>query len=195
MKSSVIIFVLLSVLSYTQTQYNHSIWGGAGVGVGYMKSSNSNSCINLSASLNYKTGNNNFSISYLDSRELLSFDNPTEYVKSVELKYGRSIDFTIRGLLLPFPFLLIVDKDFNYSIIGKIGLSYNEGRERTTLFKDESFGNRYDSRIITGFGLPVEIELREEITSFLGMGLSFYLNSNRVKTLAGVNLNLYTGRF
>ena len=102
----------------------------------------------------------------------------------------------MRGMLFPiFPFLLIIKKDFNYSLIGRIGISYNEGLERTELLSDESFNDRYDSKLIRGFGVPLEIELREEITGFLGMGMSIYANINKVKNYTGVNFSVYVGRF
>jgi len=129
--------------------------------------------------LNYEVNNNNFSLSFLHSGKFALFD-PQEYI--------RSFDFSMRGLMFPFPFKLIIKKDFYYSLIGKIGISYNESRVRTELLKDDFFDNRYDSKLNTGFGLPIEIELREEITSFFGLDISFFANFNGIKNYSGFNL-------
>jgi hypothetical protein len=186
---------LANGFTFAQDENKSSFWGQVGTGMSFMKLSDSNAGFNFLASLNYEIKNNNFSISYLRSSEFSMFTHPEEYVKSIELKYGRSIDFTIRGLIFPFPFLLIIKKDFDYSFIGKIGVSYNESLQRTILLNDEFFDDRYDSKIITGLGLPIEIEIREEITSFVGLGLSVYTNYNKVKNYSGFNFNLYVGQF
>lgn len=191
----IIIFILLNSLSFAQDEVRTSFWGQVGTGISFMKLSDADAGFNLSTSLNYEIQNNNISISYLHSSEFSMSKHPEEYVKSIELKYGRSIDFSMRGLIFPFPFLLIIRKDFDYSLVGKIGVSYNEGRERTKLLKDEFFDDRYDSKVTNGFGLPIEIEIRENITNFLGMGLSVYANFNKVRNYTGFNFNLYAGQF
>jgi hypothetical protein len=195
MKYTLIIILLINCFTFAQDQINHSFWAEIGTGVSFIKLSDDDAGFNYFGSLNYEINNNNFSLSYLNSREFLSFNHPEEYIKSFELKYGRSIDFSMRGLIFPFPLLLILKKDFDYSLIGKIGISYNEGLKRTVLLRDELFNNNYDSKITTGFGLPIEIELREEITSFIGMGLSLYVNFNKVKNYSGFNFNIYIGQF
>ncbi|MCF8239776.1 MAG: hypothetical protein K9J16_00210 [Melioribacteraceae bacterium] len=101
----------------------------------------------------------------------------------------------MRGLIFPFPFLLIVKKDFNYSIIGRIGLSYNKGIKRTTLINEEFFGDSYNSKYVNGFGLPIEVEIKEDITNFLGLGLSVFANFNKVSNYSGFSFNLYIGKF
>ncbi|MBU2508353.1 MAG: hypothetical protein KJ799_16775 [Bacteroidetes bacterium] len=176
---------------FSQDENIHSFWGQVGVGMSYVKLSDSDVGFNLLASVSYEIQNNNFSFTYFRSHEWSFFTRPEEYIKSYEVKYGRSIDFSMRGLLFPFPLLLFVKKDFDYSIVGKIGLSYNEGLKRTTLIE----GNNYSSKFVSGIGLPIEIEIREEITSYLGMGLSVHTNFNKVKNYSGVNINFYVGYF
>jgi len=195
MKNLIVILFLLSNQSFSQDHLSNSFWGQVGTGINFMKLQNTNSGFNLSASFNYEVNNNNFSISFLHSSEFSLFTHPEEYIKSIELKYGRSIDFSMRGLIFPFPFLLIIKRKFDYSLIGKIGISYNESRERTLLLEDDFFDNRYNSKNKYGLGLPIEIELREEITNFLGMGVSLYTNFNEVKNYSGFNFSLYVGQF
>ena len=195
MKKYLIVVFLLNSFSFAQDEIKNSFWGQVGTGVSFMNLTDANAGFNLLASLNYEIQNNNFSISYLRSSEFSMFTHPGEYVKSIELKYGRSLDFSMRGLIFPFPFLLIIKKDFNYSLVGKIGISYNESLQRTILLKDELFDNSYASKITTGFGLPIEVEIREEITDFVGMGLSVYTNFNKVKNYSGLNFNIYIGQF
>ncbi|MCK7521986.1 MAG: hypothetical protein MZV64_32040 [Ignavibacteriales bacterium] len=96
------------------------------MGIGFIKFSDSDVGLNLSLSLNYEIQNNNFNFSFLNSSELELFNHPNEYNKSYAVKYGRSLDFSMRGLILPFPFLLFLKKDFDYSLIGRIGVSYNK---------------------------------------------------------------------
>ncbi|MDP2303230.1 MAG: hypothetical protein Q8N03_12495 [Ignavibacteria bacterium] len=189
------LLILSNRFSFAQEEINSSFWGQFGTGISFMKLSDTDVGFNLLASLNYEIQNNNFSISYLRSNEFSMFTHPEEYIKSIELKYGRSIDFTIRGLIFPFPFLLFINKDFNYSLIVKAGISYNEGRERTLLIKYELLDHSYASKVKTGFGFPIEIEVREEITNFVGMGFSVYANFNEVKNYSGLNFNLYVGKF
>ena len=194
MKKYLILVFLLNSFSLAQDEIKNSFWVQIGTGMSFMKLSDADAGLNFLASLNYETQNNNFSFSYLRSSEFALFVNPGEYINSFELKYGRSIDFSTRGLIFPFPFLLIIKKDFNYSLIGKLGISYNELRKRTRLVNSESFNNSYDSKIFTGFGLPIEIEIREEITSLIGLGLSVYTNFNKVKKYSGFNFSLYVGQ-
>jgi hypothetical protein len=189
------LFFLLNCFSFGQDQIKSSFWAEVGTGVSFVKLSAARAGINIFASLNYESQNNNYSLSYLRSSEITLFTHPDEFVKSYELKYGRSIDFSMKGLLLPFPFLLIIKKEFNYSLIGKIGISYNEARERTNLIKSEICNNSYNSKLISGIGLPIEIELREEITDFIGMSLAAYANFNKVKNYSGINFNISVGKF
>jgi hypothetical protein len=197
MKNIIVVslFFLFNCFSFGQDQIRSSFWGEVGTGVSFMKLSSASAGINIFASLNYESQNNNFSLSYLRSSEFSFFAHPKEFVKSYELKYGRSIDFSMKGLVFPFPFLLIIKKEFNYSLIGKIGISYNEARERNNLIKSEIFNSSYDSKLISGIGLPIEIELREEITDFIGMGLAVYTNFNKVKNYSGINFNITVGQF
>ncbi|MFA6598147.1 MAG: hypothetical protein WCS69_10520 [Ignavibacteriaceae bacterium] len=190
-----ILLILGNTLSIAQYEKKDSFWGQIGYGISFAKYSNSDVGLNILGSINYETQNNNFSFSYVNSGEIALFKDPGEYIKSYELKYGRSIDFSMRGLLFPFPFLLIIKKDFNYSLVGKIGISYNEGLKRTTLIQDDFFDDSYNSKIVSGFGLPVGIEMREEITRYIGMGLSFYTNFNKVKNYSSFNFSLYVGQF
>lgn len=39
------------------------------------------------------------------------------------------------------------------------------------------------------------IEIREDLTDYLGMGLSFYTNFNNATNYSGINFHLYIGEF
>jgi len=195
MKNTLLTLFLLNCLLFAQEQTTHSFWAEVGTGVNFLEFTDSHNGFNLYGSLNYEIENNNFSLSYLHSSEFSMFVRPEEYIESIELKYGRSIHFSMRGLGFPIPFLLIINRNFDYSLVGKVGISYNESRKRTALLANESFDSSYNSKITNGFGLPVEIELREQITSFIGMGFSFYANFNEVKNFSGVNFNIHLGKF
>lgn len=187
--------LLLNITILAQTNCKNSFWGQIGSGFNFSNFSDSKLGSNLYLSLNYKFQNDVISFSYLNSNEFFTFDKPNEYIRSYQIKYGKSFDFTMRGLIFPFPFLLIVKKDFNYSIIGRIGLSYNKGIKRTTLINEEFFGDSYNSKYVNGFGLPIEVEIKEDITNFLGLGLSVFANFNKVSNYSGFSFNLYIGKF
>lgn len=193
-KYYVIIYFLLNITMLAQSNSENSFWAQIGGGANFSDFSDSNLGSNLCLSLNYKFQNNVITVSYLNS-EFFSFDNPNESIKSYQLKYGISSDFSMRGLIFPFPLFLLVKKDFNYSIIGRIGLSYNRGIKRTTLITDDFFGDSYNSLYVDGFGLPIEVELKEDITNFLGLGLSVFANINKVSNYIGFSFNLYVGKF
>lgn len=100
----------------------------------------------------------------------------------------------MRGLLIPFPLLLVVKKELNYSLLGKVGLSYNERLIRKELTADRVKKTHF-TELSQFVGIPLEIELREEITSFFGLGVSVFANINAKLCYSGFNLNLYAGQF
>jgi len=198
MKKLLVTIVLFwfSSLIFGQEASNSSMSVQIGSGFSFANfSDNNDGSLCLSGSLNYKINNNNFSIGVFNVIEFILFTRPSEYITSYDIKYGRSINFKMRGLVLPIPLLLIVNRDFKYSLVGKVGLSYIRSLSRTNLLENNSFDSVYASEILTGFGIPIELELREEITSFFGMGLSVYTNINSVKNFTGFNLNVYLGSF
>ncbi|MBU1678417.1 MAG: hypothetical protein KKD86_06115 [Bacteroidetes bacterium] len=185
----IILFILYSTLVLAQEQNGDSYWISTGLGVNFLKLSDSDVGFNFAMTANYEIHNNVISYSYMRSSEFVFFNHPGEYIKSHEILYGRSFDFSMEGLLIPFPFLIFLKKEFNYSVIGKIGISYNERLKRTELENDDFFDNSYNSILLSGMGFPIMIEIREDLTDYLGMGLSFYTNFNNATNYSGINFH------
>lgn len=196
MYSKILFFIFsINLLLFAEDNDKDIFWVQAGTGIGFTKFSNSSAGIGFLLSLNYENQNHNLSASFMHLDEFEMFDHPGEYIKSYSIKYGRSYDFSMRGCILPFPLLLIINKNFDYSIIGRVGVSYNKWLDRTNLIKNESFSSSYDSEVIHGFGVPIEFEIREEITSYLGLGFMLFTNINKVKTYWGFNFSILIGNF
>jgi len=189
-----LIILVLSNLVFSQGVKSSSFWGDAGAGLNYIKLANSDVMLNFRFGLNYKVNSNNFSVVYLNSSEFELIDSPAEYLKSVSVIYGRSFDFTMRRLLVPLPLPMIVTKEFKYSLVVKIGASYIVKRERTGIIQLKPFNNLYSGEVKEGMGLPLEIELREELTKSFGMSVSLYGNKNGIKDHWGFNFGIYIGQ-
>jgi len=96
---------------------------------------------------------------------------------------------------VPLPLPMIVTKEFKYSLVVKIGASYIVMRERTGIIQLKPFNNLYSGEVKEGMGLPLEIELREELTNSFGMSVSLYGNKNGIKDYWGFNFSIYIGKF
>lgn len=191
----IILFICVTFSCVAQDKNNSQFWVQVGTGITFMKLTDTDAGINFAGSLNYEKDNDNFSFSFINSIEWILFSNPEEYIKSYMLQYGRSINFTMRGLFFPLPFFLLLKDQFNYSLVGKMGISYNESIKRTTIRTSQSFSSYYNHELITGFGLPIDVEFREEISSYFGMGLSAFANFNKVRNYSGFNISLHLGQF
>jgi len=191
----IIFFFITNDSMFSQGKNEPTIWGSFGVGSGFYDFSDSDVGFQFTCSLNYENGNNNFSLSYLEAHEFVLFRKPYELMKSIEFKYGKSKIFSLRGLLLPFPFLLLLKHNFNYSVIGKFGVSLNNYRYRVDIIESYFISSTYDQRYKNGFGFPLEIELREEFADWIGMGILFYYNINTIKNFFGAGINFQFGDF
>lgn len=185
------IFIFLVINSYSQEFDSNTFWLKAGYGFSTAKFSDSEVGLTLNGSFSYKTQNNIFTFSYFNTGEFWS----NEYVETFSLQYGKSYDFSMRGLLFPIPLSLLIKKNFNYSIIGRVGFSYNKWNKKTTLIDHSFLNEKYNYELIKGFGFPIELEIKEDITGFLGMGFSIYTNISGVKGYTGFSINLCLGKF
>ena len=194
MKNLIIVclFSLLSVVAFPQGENKSSIWINAGTGLSFMQFTDVGTALNFSLALNYDNQNNNVCASYMHAFALELFSSPDEYVNSFEVKYGRSLKFKMRGLLFPmFPFLLLLKKQFEYTITGRVGLSYTNASKWTKIKESEFLDVEYNTELLHSIGLPIEIEIREDVTSDVCFGLVFYTNINKVMNFSGVNFNIY----
>lgn len=188
-------FVTLNIFTNAQSDSTISIWGQAGYGFGLSKFSDTDGSFISCLAANIKYDKNIVTLGYVYNGEFLSFENPGEYVKSFQLKYGRSFDFKMKGLIFPFPFLLLIRKDFSYSFIPRIGISYNEGIKRTILIEPQLFNDRWEFRTLNGYGIPIEVELKEDITNYIGLGTVLSANFNKISNNFGIMFNVYIGWF
>lgn len=186
---------VLNILIYAQSDSTISIWGQAGYGFGLSKFSDTDGSFSSNLAANIKYDKNIITLGYVYNGEFISFESPGEYFKSFQLKYGRSFDFRMKGLIFPFPFLLLIKKEFNYSFIARTGISYNEGIKRTVLIEHHLFNDKWEFETIYGYGVPIEIEMKEDITNYIGMGLVLSANINEVSNNFGIMLNIYAGWF
>ena len=185
------LFLLLFSILTAQDETANSFWAQAGGGVILTDFSHSAGGLTYTASLNYKTNYGIFSFNYLDGGEILG----GEYLRTFSLQYGKSYDFKMRGLILPLPIFLIIKKDFNYSLIARAGVSYNLWNKRTNIIEHNFLFDKYNYELKKGIGFPLEVELKQDFTSYLGMGIAFYANLSSVKSYTGASLNFYAGSF
>ncbi|NLT50121.1 MAG: hypothetical protein GXX85_04295 [Ignavibacteria bacterium] len=182
----------LFLLSFTflpaQNETSNSIWVQAGLGFVSANFPDSDGGLNGNASLNYRTDYGIFSFNYFP---ILG----EEYINTYSLQYGRSYDFKMRGLIFPLPIFLLIKKKFNYSLITRAGISYNIWNKRGEVKETFFIFDKYNYELKKGIGFPLEVELKQDITSYLGMGIGFYANFSPVKGYSGASLNLYIGSF
>lgn len=177
--------LLLSVFLYTfplagqQTEKDlpgskNSFWFNGGIGTCYFGPA-------FNWGLSYSCNQNIFSARYLKADEFVlgspgggkSWDDPQLKMKEVSILYGRS---ERKGILV-------------LSLSG--GLSYIDAVKRGGKISERQF----EKVNIQTIGLPLELHVRIELTSFLGIGGSFLGNLNPKKSFAGGTFNLYLGKF
>ena len=171
---------------FSQDEIQHSFSGQIGGGIGILNFSNTHLAMNLYSSIDYSIGNKVIEITFAKSHEFSPLGKSVEYLSTYQIKYGRSYHFKMKGLILPIIILpyLDLDEEFNYSLTGKIGVSYNEG-----LFETGDYGSITENK--SGLGIPIELELREEITNYFGLGFTAYFNFNKVRNTGGLNTFIF----
>ncbi len=185
---TIIITLTLSFqnLLFAQNEMQHSLSGQFGGGIGFLNFSNTHLAMNLYSSIDYGIGNKLIEIAFVKSYEFSPISKSVEYLSTFQIKYGSTYHFKMKGLFLPIIILpyLDIDKEFNYSLTGKVGISYNEG-----LFESKGYDSITDNNF--GFGIPIELELREEITNYFGLGFIAYYNLNKVRNTGGLNTFIF----
>ncbi len=176
-------------------EYIYSLWANGGYSVGFANFSDTDIGLGINGTLTFEKDKNLFSFSYQKIYELSLFSDHQETIQSFQLKYGKAKEFRMRGLLFPFPFFLLIKKDFNYNILWRAGFAYNLYQKIPDHENEIKVNthNTYERKSF--FSIPLEIELREDITDFIGIGTGLFINLNNKYSSGGIIFNLYLGKF
>ncbi len=184
-----IIILIQSAFGQTENEFKYS--GGIGFGIGSVKFTNQNSGLSLNTDAQLKHGSSIYEVSYYKWFGFGFFTPPSEYVVSYCLKYGKEFKFVREGGL----FSLTSNSDLftNYSVQLKTGISFLESRERTSVKYQRLISDEYNTKSRTGFGLPLEIEVRSEISKFFGLNAKVSGNLNAISPFYDISLGVYFG--
>lgn len=170
----IFLFTFNSFAQKTPENNSGSFWFNGGVGSSYFGPS-------FNWGLSYSYNENIFSARYIKADEFVwgspgggkSWDDPQMKMREIGFLYGRA---QRNGIL-------------TLSLSG--GLSYIDAVKRGAKISEK----QYEKVNIQTIGLPLELHVRIDITSFLGIGGSCFGNLNSKRSFAGGSLNLYLGRF
>lgn len=174
---------------------NFSLWANGGYSLGFTNFSDTDFGLGFNGTLTFEKDRNLFSFSYQKLYELALFSYHSETIQSFQLKYGRAKEFKMRGLLLPFPFMLLIKKDFNYKILWRAGIAYNLYQKIPDAEIEGHLINSNKSERNTFVSIPLEIEFRQDITDFLGLGSGLFINLHDKYPSGGFIFNIYLGKF
>ncbi len=132
----------------------------------------------LNSSISYKFNNNILTIRYLNANEFQfnpggsDYDKPKLKLKEFGLLYGKCINYD------------------NISLSFSGGFGFLEGIERGEKIEE----GKYEKIELPQFSFPIKSSLKLNITSYVGIGVSFVSNINDQKNLYCGTINLYFGK-
>lgn len=186
---------LLSYQSFAQNDSSSLFWGQLGSGMNIVKYSQFGSGgMNFSSSINYETSGNYLAFCYLVEQEFVLFTSPAERIKTYSIMYGRTYNFEFDRLLCLFPIGLLFKVKSQNAITGKVGISYFDYLERKELLSSDGWDHQYASHRITGYGIPIELEWRNSISTYFGFTISAYAFIDKLKNHYGFNYGIYFGK-
>jgi len=185
MRTYFILYLLLGFTGISFPQENDddfSFWLQGGIGFSMTAFSNADLGLSSIWSVNTEVSNNNFSYAYLVSRGFSVWGGEHEFLRSYQLKYGRSFYFKMPNVCF-FP--LLIQKEVMWMLTIKIGVSFNDFH-----LNPLNENGYYEPSIRSGIGYPVELELRQDAGIFT-IGHSVYTNINKIQSFSGYNINVY----
>lgn len=180
----------MSILQFPVAGQN-GFSGNLGVGMGGVNFSESHFALNFNGAICYRDSNLIYDLSQKLNDEFVLFTRPIERLTQIEAKIGGCYDYQSDGFIFPFFFIYI--KDINYSFRYKTGLTYIKYTKRTDKILSDFMNDRYNTKNYFGFGIPLEVELRQEVFSYFGLSASGFINLNSVKSYFGFNTGIYIG--
>ncbi|MCF7740566.1 MAG: hypothetical protein K9N00_02110 [Candidatus Marinimicrobia bacterium] len=161
--------ILLSTDSHKLDSANY--WLNFGLGPSYFGPL-------LNSSISYKFNNNILTIRYLNANEFQfnpggsDYDKPKLKFNELGLLYGKCINYD------------------NISLSLSGGFGFLEGIERGEKIEE----GKYKKIELPQFSFPITSSLKLNLTSYVGIGVSFVSNINNQKNLYSGIINVYFGK-
>lgn len=187
---SILAILYIFLLPYSVLSQS-GISGSLGIGMGCVKFSKGHLAFNLKSDICYRDSILIYSLSYTMNDEFTIFIDPSEKLSQLDAKIGGCYDYKRDGFIFPFVFIYL--HDISYSVKYKTGFTFISYEKRIGIIESGFMSDKYKTKKYAGFGIPIELELRQELFSFFGLYSSVFFNFNTVKSYYGFNSGIYFG--